>query len=357
MLTLYRRHRAGCKHTSRRYKSCSCPIWAQGVLRGEPVRKSLDLTNWEAASRLIIEWEIKGSSDKAILVKDATQRFLDDCEARKLKPLTIKKYKVIKRVIDKEFGELPVSKISVDDLRKFRESWKLSGNGARKRIEHIRGFFSFCVAAGWLEKNPAKVIKPPKIEREPTLPFTEEEWKKILWAIDSYREIHPLTPEGTQRKLKALVLLMRYSGLRISDAVALRKDRIDGSGRVFIRQEKTGNPVMVPLPKTVLDALEVADDGDGCYFWSGVGKLNTSLTKWHERLKKLAVIAGVRNHRGFAHRLRDSFSVELLSKGVSLETVSRLLGHASIKTTEMYYAPFVKSIQDALEAAVKATWT
>ncbi len=354
MLTIYRRHRADCKHRSRRYKGCSCPIWAQGVLRDEPVRKSLDLTNWEAASRLINEWEIKGAAEKDVTVKEATERFIKDAEARNLKPLTLKKYKEIKQVLDEEFGELPIPKVSVDDVRKFREGWKLSPNSAWKRIEHLRGFFSFCVASGWIEKNPAKAIKPPKIERDPTLPFTDEEWKKILWALDAYGEIHPQSPSEIRKKLKALVLLMRFSGLRISDAVALQKNRIDDSGRLLIRQEKTRHPVMVPLPKNVLDALEHCDDGDGCYFWSGVGKLDTALGKWHLRLKRIFKIAGVPD--GHGHRLRDSFAVDLLSRGVDLQTVSVLLGHKSIRTTEQYYAPWVKSRQEALEKAVKATW-
>jgi integrase len=54
--------------------------------------------------------------------------------------------------------------------------------------------------------------------------------------------------------------------------------------------------------------------------------------------------------------LRDTFSVDLLSKGVPLDVISKLLGHTSIKTTEKHYAPWVKSRQIKLEEAVKATW-
>jgi site-specific recombinase XerD len=65
-------------------------------------------------------------------------------------------------------------------------------------------------------------------------------------------------------------------------------------------------------------------------------------------------MAGVAD--GHSHRLRDTFSVDLLQNGVSLETVSQLLGHTSIKTTQKHYAPWVKTRQDALEAAVMGTW-
>ena len=49
-----------------------------------------------------------------------------------------------------------------------------------------------------------------------------------------------------------------------------------------------------------------------------------------------------------SHRLRDSFAVDLLEKGVPLEEVSKLLGQESIKTTEKHFAKWVKARQDGL---------
>lgn len=53
---------------------------------------------------------------------------------------------------------------------------------------------------------------------------------------------------------------------------------------------------------------------------------------------------------------RDTFAVELLKHGVSLETVSMLLGHASIRVTEKHYKPWVKTLQDKLEADAMKGW-
>jgi integrase/recombinase XerD len=78
------------------------------------------------------------------------------------------------------------------------------------------------------------------------------------------------------------------------------------------------------------------------------------VTDWQWRLRKVYDMAGIPD--GHSHRLRDTFSVELLQRGVSLEVVSKLLGHTSIKTTEKHYNPWVKTRQDALEAAVMGTW-
>ncbi len=53
---------------------------------------------------------------------------------------------------------------------------------------------------------------------------------------------------------------------------------------------------------------------------------------------------------------RDTFAVELLKHGVALETVSMLLGHSSIKVTEKHYKPWVKTLQDKLEADAMKAW-
>jgi integrase len=108
------------------------------------------------------------------------------------------------------------------------------------------------------------------------------------------------------------------------------------------------------VPPKVTDALKVVDDGDEYYFYGMVGKPKSCITEWQQRLKLVYEMAGIPD--GHSHRLRDTFSVDLLSKGVPLHVVSQLLGHTSIKTTEKHYAPWVKERQDALEEAVKGTW-
>jgi site-specific recombinase XerD len=56
---------------------------------------------------------------------------------------------------------------------------------------------------------------------------------------------------------------------------------------------------------------------------------------------------------GHSHRFRDTFAVALLTKGVSLESVSQLLGHQSIKITQKHYSPWVKARQEALDREVE----
>ena len=92
------------------------------------------------------------------------------------------------------------------------------------------------------------------------------------------------------------------------------------------------------MPGECLKALEDCPmDGD-LYFSTGRGKPKTWTTEWEERLKKVFVLAGLPD--GHSHRLRDTFSVRLLSRSLPIETVAALLGN-TVKVVEKHYNPCV----------------
>ena len=168
---------------------------------------------------------------------------------------------------------------------------------------------------------------------------------RIVAACDRYR--------GHKARVKAFVLVMRYAGLRIGDTVTLGRDRLTGN-KLFLYTAKTGTPVYIPLPPMVVDALNAVDHRNGWYFWTGNGKPVTAVAHWQRALQSLFELAHVNG--AHSHRFRDSFAVSLLEKGVSIETVSMLLGHSDIRITLRHYRPWVKSLQDHLEAEVQKAW-
>jgi integrase/recombinase XerD len=86
------------------------------------------------------------------------------------------------------------------------------------------------------------------------------------------------------------------------------------------------------------------------FFWSGSSKVPAAVSVWRRRLADVFDRAGIKN--GHSHRLRDTFAVRMLEAGLSIENVSTLLGHASIKVTQRHYSPWVKTRQDALDREV-----
>jgi integrase len=194
------------------------------------------------------------------------------------------------------------------------------------------------------------ILKSPKITAHPTLPFSREEVIRTLAAVETFGEPGSMN----RRRMKALVLLLRHSGLRIGDAVTLSSERLDGD-KLFLYTSKAGTPVYCPLPPFAVTALEAAlAPNQRFYFWSGNGKVKTIITDWQAKLKTL--FEGARIPSGHAHRFRDTIATELLLAGVPLERVSILLGHSSIRITERHYSPWVRARQEQLERDVRATW-
>ena len=348
MLAIYKRHSQKCPQQSRSYRRCDCPCWVEGTIEGKYFRESLKTRSWTRATEIVRERE-NGKGQRRITINEATEAFIRDAEARGLRPPSIYKYKLLfKQLIEfaADRGLIYVTECDIESLRSFRESWKNKNFSARKKLEALRTFFKFVHESGWLPTNPAKLIKPPKTDDPPTMPYSQEEFKRVLDACDKCHN------KRSAVRLRALTLLLRYSGLRITDAVTLTKHQIS-KDLLTLRTAKTGTDVRVPLPKTVLDAL-LAVETDNYYFWSGRGTKKSCVGDYQRAFKRLYEIAEVEN--GHAHRWRDTFAVELLLSGMPLEQVGALLGHQSIKVTQKHYSPWVKARQEQLEAAVRRTF-
>jgi integrase len=349
MLTLYRRHRAGCKFKSRRAK-CFCPIWAQGVLHGERIRQSLDLTNWEAANKRARDWEVYGKANSLSLA-DALDRFITQGESNGLSSDTINRHKLLKRELESFFGDIQVRAITLDEVSKFRESWKLSPITARKKIERVRSFFKFCVDRDWIAKNPAKGLKLPKETVVRVKPYEPYELEKIEWAI-------PLFPakgiygERNRDRIRAFVAMLRWTGLRIRDIVQLKWSRMDGK-YLIVRTQKNGKAVKLPLHEEIISSLEKIPQTGEYVFWSGEGNAKSAVGDWQRTLRRLGEVAGVHVH---AHRWRHTLAADLLSKGTPVSQVADILGN-SPRIIEKHYSQWISSRQDALNEAVKGTWS
>jgi integrase/recombinase XerD len=360
MLTIYRRHRRNCKHRSkgRKHRHCQCPIWVDGFLSGKELRESLKLRDWQKALERVREWEIEDrrtqKQQTRLPIATAHQKFMADAEARKLNQATLYKYRLLFRHLDKfaESSKLEfLDQLDLDTLATFRATWTEGPRTSLKKLERLRAFMRFAEKRKWIDGNPAIDLKAPKVPNKPTLPFTREEMISILAALGPYGKSAGLR---NGQRLKAFVLVLRYSGMRIGDAVQLAINRIQGN-KLLLHTEKTGVHVYCVLPDIVTKALDAAPHSSQNYFfWTGKSTIRSAKGKWQRRLQRLFEFASVVS--GHAHRFRDTFAVELLLAGVPLDRVSVLLGHSSVRITERHYAPWTRSRQEQIEADLKAAW-
>ncbi len=252
-------------------------------------------------------------------------------------------------------------------LTQFRKTWIEHFESSLTRIKaqsRLKSFFLFAQRAGVISFNPANALSPIKSEHVPTLPLDPDASRDSPHRPEFERLVAACAVFDDERKAKrarGLILTMRYTGLAIADAVGLERSRLKYDPdknlyRVVTSREKTGVDVCVPIPAEIArEIAAVTNEHPDYFFWnSGKGKLRTAVKKWNAILRVIFDAAGL--FAGHPHQLRDTAAVEWLKAGIALQDVSKLLGHASIKTTEKSYAPWVRGRQMRLDALVISTW-
>ena len=276
-------------------------------------------------------------------VGEACGAYLRDLKARNLSKGTRRNYSSLFRQLQSHAALLGVSSLEDFDrakMRRWREGWDCAYSTQGLRLKLLKAFFSHALREGWVGESPVEGMRAPKNDSRPTNPLETSEVRALLQASER------------KPREQALILLMRYSGLAIGDAATLSRHAIQDNGDLVLRRAKTGELVTVALPAQVIAALAgVRKPGREHYFWTGRSQRGTPAKYWRRRLKQVAADAGV---AGFhPHRLRDTFAVALLLKGVLMQDVSTLLGHGSLATTERHYAPWNLERRERLGRVVR----
>jgi integrase/recombinase XerD len=289
-----------------------------------------------------------------VTIAQACDKYEQEMIAQKLKESSQKKYKVLFRQL-KAFattaGITEISAMNLDVTERFRQTWNGCTSGsAGKRLERLRTFQSYCLKHGWIGANYAKSLKRPKDTMRPTMPYTVDEIARLLEKCAILGVDRPKHGQAKLQRLRVLMLLMRYSGLRIGDACALAVDKLDGQ-RLFLYTAKTGTVVFTKLPQFVVDELDRCPRlSPAYYFWTGNGSKEALEENYRRVFREVATLASVK--AAHPHRCRDTFAVQLLLAGVPLDQVSMLLGHSSVRITEKHYAPWVRARQQQMEESL-----
>jgi hypothetical protein len=289
VLSVYTRHASGCaKAKDKDWRRCRCPKWIWGIHEGKFIRNSAQTRSWEKAE--VYRRQLEATSgptpvqtdetfrvfDRApagrlrdqkkarVTIETAVDAYLRDAKSRELESSTLSKLEGIFR---KQFltwctseGYKFLDEIDLDALLLFRNTWIDGPLAKRKKQERLIGFFWACVRRGYITENPTFGLGKIKVDQTPTDYFPPHEFDKIVDATYAYRENRGETGNANSTRLRTMTLLMRWSGLRIHDAVTLERSRLHGDSLLLTKQ-RPGRRSMFLFPLISSRHCEVSQMG------------------------------------------------------------------------------------------------
>ncbi len=268
---------------------------------------------------------------------DLKLKELEDSVEIDMQLTTFYKYRRVKRYLEEfllsERGLKNCAVSSVDEQfinRFYNFIRKQTGNGqnsASSLMSVLRTILKMAIETGVIQKNPftSMHFRRKQVNREY---LTMEEIEKLeqLQDLSAHHEL-----------ARDLFLFACYTGISYSDIRELKKGHFifDNDGTTFINKARLKTDIMslVPLlPAAERILLKYSPDQD-CRNFKWKVPYNTKLNKM---LKEIATLAGI-DRNLFMHLGRHTFATTItLSNGVSLESVSKMLGHSTIKHTQVY---------------------
>lgn len=214
----------------------------------------------------------------------------------------------------------------------------LAASTANKRFQCFRYAMAEAVKEGLIQRNPCDLV-----EKRDRIKMPES--TRSYLTIDELKRLEetPINSDETRR----VYLFMCYCGLRISDVHKLRWSDVSREGdnwKLSIRQQKTKKPLDVTLSKRALALMpergETPPDAPVFGRMPSEQAMNRTLKLWAQR-------AGIEKDLTL-HTARHTYATTLLTLGADLYTVSKLLGHSEISTTQIY----AKVVDEAKQKAV-----
>lgn len=243
---------------------------------------------------------------------------------------------LVSRVRRFQRSEMRLSSIDVlwvEDFRKSLERAGLKQNTMANYFGKLQYFFRWCVQKRFISFSPADGVKGFRMEQTERVYLTIEEVRRLAVTECKYPEV------------KRAFLFGCLTGLRLSDIERLRWSSValteNGMARITFRQKKTKAVEYLDINSEATALLGAVGAGSELVFnLPQRSTINSELKRWAGR-------AGIDKPISF-HVSRHTFATLTLSQGVDLYTVSKLLGHADISTTQVYARVLDEAKQEAV---------
>jgi site-specific recombinase XerD len=258
---------------------------------------------------------------------------------KEFSPLTYERYVTSKRHTQEflkwkmKISDLDINELNYEFITDY-EFWLKSirncdHNTSMKYLSNFKKIVNICLKNGWLQRNPFFGFKMTK--REIERPYlTIEELKRI--ASKTF-----IAPRINQ--VRDIFLFSCYTGLAYADVKKLSRAEIsvgiDGDKWIFTHRQKTESATRLPLLPPAQEILERYTNHPQCI---NEGRLLPVLSnqKMNGYLKEIADMCDI-TKKMTTHTARHTFATTVtLTNGVPIETVSKMLGHKNLKTTQHY---------------------
>jgi integrase/recombinase XerD len=241
-----------------------------------------------------------------------------------------------------------LKKLTTKDIREYLEELKTSGlqsSSVNTRLRTLKTFFAWLMNEEYIKSNPMTKIK------------TYIETKKIATILTAEERENIISMCRKNIKLKLMVSMMLYAGLRREEIVNIKLGDITGCH--LLVHGKGRKERLLALHPYVCDLLNQylakrATDFE-YLFCSRKAGFGTQGGEWHkitpqavyDAIKKACRLAGIDEVRVAPHTLRRTFSCDLARGGASSFQIQKALGHSSIITTERYLSAAGAEIADS----------
>jgi len=207
----------------------------------------------------------------------------------------------------------------------------------------LRRWYDYLVKAGRATENPTAGIKLKHGQRRPVAALNE-------WGIKRLLEYFARRHYPTLRRNRLMLLLLLNTALRVSELLSFQPDDVNFEDQTIRIKGKRDKVRFIPIPAVLLDDLKAAvERARSCGAPIFCSKKNRRLTR--EEVWGLCRAIGKQtdNPGLHPHTLRHTAATRLLSRKVDLRVIQSLLGHADIRTTQIYTHPDKEMLKDAVD--------
>lgn len=322
-------------------------IRIDGVERGRSLRTS---DPKEARRRLkgwilSVERATLGSPDCPTL-KEVTIRWADEVLPQAVKPAVAQRYLSSIRQVVGALGNVAVDMITQTMIAGYasQRSRVASNATIRRDLTALSRLLACCVAWGIRTDNPLKIYDRSLLRerRDPIRPPDPVDVAKVI----------AVAPPGMAR----ILMLLDQTGMREAEAVTLEGQDIDRlRNQIRLTKTKTNRPRVINQVTPGGDATAILADAPtiGPVFVSGTGRIHRNFASQARAVIARVVEADPSVRRFRVHDLRHGFAIRALQAGMSIYSLSRHLGHTSVKTTEIYLAYLAESEQAGVQTGVQ----